>query len=329
MKRNVLNILLFISICCLFNSCLKDKGFENHEYGINDPDESENGVGFPWAYNPEPRLLSVDAVTTSQTLEAPTILLLTGDPAPTDLHVNLVANPSLVAAYNADPANANKQMSTFPAGAYTIPNLKVTIPAGKRVGVLKITIPTTTGLSFSDIYGLGFTIQSVDEAGYKLAENLKNVIIGINVANQYAGSYRVTGYFFHPSSPRAIDDHKELTTKSATGCIAPHSDLYGSNYYFEFDVAQNNTLTNYMARGATPPPPSSGFMTTDIPNPGSLNPYPSGGDQFPGAGEWKHSKYNNTYDVTNRTFLMHYGYGVGSTSQSGYTRQVYEKWVKE
>ena len=326
MKKLFLSTMLLAAMGLGFTGCLKDEGFDNNEYGINDPDDSPGGVGFPWAYSAAPTLLSVNAITTPQTVEAPTILLLEGNPAPTDLHVNLVANQALVTAYNA--AN-NTNYLNFPAGAYNIPSLKVTIPAGSRMGVLNVNIPTTNGLSFSDIYGLGFTIQSVDEPGYTIAENLKNVIIGINVANQYAGEYEVHGYFFHPTGPRPISDHKDLGTKSATACIAPHSDLYPQNYYFDFEVSPTNTLTNYAARGATPPPPASGFFTADVPNPAGINPYPATGSDKPGSGEWVHSKYNNTYNPSTKTFLMHYGYGVGSSSQAGWTRQAYEEWVKE
>jgi hypothetical protein len=326
MKKIFLSTMLLAALGLGFTGCLKDKGFDDNEFGINDPDDSPAGVGFPWAYSTAPRLLSVGAVTTLQTVQAPTLLLLDGEPAPQDLHINLVANQALVTAYNA--LNGTNYIN-FPTGAFAIPSMKVTIPKGSRVGVLNINIPTTNGLSFSDIYGLGFTIQSVDEPGYTIADNLKNVIIGINVANQYAGEYKTDGYFFHPSSPRALDDHKDLGTKSATACIAPHSDLYPQNYYFDFEVSGTNTLTNYASRGATPAPPASGFFTTDVPNPGGLNPYPATGAEKPGSGEWKHTKYNNTYNPSTKTFYMHYGYGSGSSSQSDWTRQAYEVWVKE
>ncbi|HEX8314121.1 MAG TPA: DUF1735 domain-containing protein [Flavisolibacter sp.] len=327
MKKIILNTLFLATLGFTFTGCLKDKGFEKNEYGINDPDDSPEGIGFPWAYNPDPRIISVNPSTSLQTVNAPTVLFLAGDPAPKDIHVNLVANQSLVTDWNANPDNT--PFATFPAGAYNIPGLKVTIPAGSRLGVLNINVPTTNGLSFSDIYGLGFTIASVDEPGYIIAENLKNIIVGINVANQYAGSYRVTGFFFHPTAQRAIDDVKDLGTVSATGCRAPHSDLYTQNYFFDFDVSPTNTLINYTPRGATPPVPASGFMTADVSTPGGISPYPAAGSDKPGQGEWIHSKYNNTYDPVAETFWMHYGYGAGSNSQTGWTRQVYEKWVKE
>jgi hypothetical protein len=322
MKKIMISSAL-LAATFIFGGCLKDKGFDNHEYGINRPQSSPAGIGFPWATASDVQITSVEVKTSAQTVAIPTITLMADQPAPQDLHVNLTANQALVAAYNADPAHT--PLATFPAGAYSISSLKVTIPKGERMGALNITIPTTTGLSFSSIYGLGFTISSVDEAGYKIADNMKNVVVGINVANQYAGTYNTSGYFMHPTGPRALNDIKDLGTKSAVGCIAPLADLYGQNYYFDFDVSPTNTLTNWAGRGACPAAPGSGFFTADVPNPAGISPYPASGPT-PGSAPWVHSTYNNTYVPATKTFWMHYGYN--GTAQN-WTRQAYEKWVKK
>jgi len=325
MKKIIISSAL-LAATFIFSGCLKDKRFENDEYGINNPANSPAAVGFPWAYSADVNITSVEVKTTPQVIETPTVVITTDQPATQDIHINLTANQALVAAHNV--AHPSDPLATFPAGAYSIPSLKVTIPKGSRMGALKITIPTTNGLSFSDIYGLGFTIASVDEPGIQIAQNLKNVVIGINVANQYAGSYDTDGYLFHPSAPRALKDIKDLGTVSAVGCRAGLGDLYSANYYFDFEVTAANELTNWVPRGATPPVPSSGFFTTDVPNPGGINPFPATGPK-PGTAPWLHSTYNNRYIPATKTFMMHYGYGVGSSSQAGWTRQVYERWVKK
>lgn len=46
MKRIKSLSLLLVAIAIAGTGCLKDKGFDNHEYGINDPDGSPAGVGF-------------------------------------------------------------------------------------------------------------------------------------------------------------------------------------------------------------------------------------------------------------------------------------------
>lgn len=318
MKKIIFSSLILLSISAGFVGCVKDTGFDNQQYGIKDPAGQPVGISFPWASTSEPTLISINPSTTAQTVEAPTVNLEADQPAPTDLHVNLVAKPSLVAAYNA--ANGTNWLA-MPATNYTIPSLKVTIKKGERLSALKITVSTTTGLSFSDIYGFGFSIASIDEAGYTIPSNLKDVLIGINVANAYAATYKVTGYFFHPSAPRAINMYKDITTVSATRSRTELGDLGGAGYIFEFDVS-GTSLTNWGAVSATPSGTQSGFMTADNPG-GTVYASP-----VPGTSGWVSTTYNNTYNGSN-TFYMHYGYAAGGNGQNTYTRQVYEKFVRQ
>jgi hypothetical protein len=315
-------LLAAAAICMVagFTGCLKDKGYDNQEYGVQI--SAQKGISFPGAVFADPELISVQVSTSLQTVSAPLLSLESEDVAPQDLHVNLVANPTLVANYN---ASSGSNWLAMPAANYNIPSMKVTIAKGQKVSTLKINIVTTAGLDFSSIYGFGFSIGSIDEAGYTIASNMKNVVIGINVANAYSGEYHVTGYFFHPtaSSCRPIEDDKVLGTVSAVGCRAPHSDLYGSNYFFDFDVSSTNALINYVARGATPNGAQSGFMTLD--NPAGIA---YGVTPGPGTTPFVHASYNNIYEPGSKTFLMHYGYHVGGSGQATYSRQVYEKWVK-
>ncbi|MBL7748997.1 MAG: hypothetical protein JNM19_16275, partial [Chitinophagaceae bacterium] len=51
MKRIINVAVLFAMMIVVFSGCLKDKGFDNYEYGINDPDTQPPGVGFPKAAN--------------------------------------------------------------------------------------------------------------------------------------------------------------------------------------------------------------------------------------------------------------------------------------
>ena len=46
MKKISITLALFTAMAFAFTGCLKDKGFENGEYGINDPDTQPPGVGF-------------------------------------------------------------------------------------------------------------------------------------------------------------------------------------------------------------------------------------------------------------------------------------------
>jgi len=236
------------------------------------------------------------------------------------LTVKLQLNPQLIADY--DSAN-NAAFIELPAGSYTLLDdiNNITFPAGEAVKEIKISV-TQSMLDLSQAYALGVTLT--DAGGGAVNTTLSNAVYSIGVKNPYEAYYKTTGFVFHPSSPRALDDTKYLVTIGATKCLAPLADLYGSGYYFQLDVDASNALINWDATPVTPP--SSGFMTAD--NPGAVD-YGAAAPEVPGTAPWVQSTYNNTYDPATKTFWMHYGYGGGSTSQNGFTRQFYEKWVRQ
>jgi hypothetical protein len=131
------------------------------------------------------------------------------------------------------------------------------------------------------------------------------------------GIYQKTGYFFHPSSSRALNTSTQITKITGNTYELSLGDLGGFSYRFTVDASNN--LTNWVAVGSTPAAPSSGFMTLD--NPGGFANYPLSTSGF------IHSTYNNRYDPVTKTFYLHYGYTTGSTSQNQYNRQIYEKYV--
>ena len=135
-------------------------------------------------------------------------------------------------------------------------------------------------------------------------------------ATAQEGDYLFSGYFFHPTSSRAISGEKIVVKINDSTYQTAIGDLYGSGYLFNFQIDANNKLVNWHAVGTTPLEPASGFMTVD--NPGNFSYYPDTTQGFTS------DVYNNTYDPATRTFYFHYGYGVNSTGQSGYSRQIYE-----
>jgi hypothetical protein len=233
-----------------------------------------------------------------------------------DIHVTLVENDALVSAY--DTANGTDYVP--PAGLFTIVNNGgvVIIPKGSRTGYLQIKLVPSTLIGGA--YALGFTISSVSEKGFIISGNLNNGIVAIVAKNEWDADYQVTGWFFHPSVGRAINQVKHLSTISGTGLQGGAGDL---GTPFTFDVI-NNQLQNWASGGFT----SSGFMTLD--NPGGTDySSPSNGGNVPGDANFNSTIYNNTYNPATKTFYMHYGYVNGaSADQTGYTRQVYEKWVR-
>jgi hypothetical protein len=310
--RKISSILvLSATLLVAGTGCLKDKGFEDQKYGIQVSET--RGVALIQAAK-SPLSVGVERVSAAQTIAGPVVTVEQPEKASSDVKVKLELDNALVTAEGLTP---------LPAGSFTISTLDPVVKAGTTISEdVKVTFADVkTALDPSVKYGIGFKIAQADQ-GYQIAKNLKEVVIAVVVNNPYAGTYTVTGYFFHPTGPRAIDDVKTLSTVSPTIVRAQHSDLY-DDYLFDFSVEDGtNKLINYVPRGLTPSGAQSGFMSMDVPF-ATTAPTP------PGVAPWVHSTYNNTYDPATKTFWMHYGYGSGASSQGGYTRQVYEKWVRK
>jgi hypothetical protein len=147
-------------------------------------------------------------------------------------------------------------------------------------------------------------------SGATIATNLSVIVLPIKLRNPYEGTYNVTGYFVHPSSPRAINQPKALSTISAIRSEGGLGDLGSS---FRFDVDPSNNLVNWAPTNGTNP--ASGFIN------GVDN--ATGDPNYPGP-PYVHTTYNNTYDPVAHTFWMHYGY---NGSNPAYSREIYEEWV--
>jgi hypothetical protein len=319
--KKVFLTMFAASAIILGTGCLKDKGYDDNKYGLNGIDNSPKTIGIPEA-SIKVNIRSVIPTTTPATVQMVQVNLNSNLAAPEDLHVNLVANPTLVANYNADPANTPK-LVVLPLALYTSSPLKVTIPKGTNIGALVFTIPNPSLLNITLNYGFGYSIASIDEPGYTIADNQKDILCILNVKNEWDAKYDVTGYFFHPTAPRALNLEKRLGTGGPITCTAAVGDLGPQGFTMNFNVV-TNTCTAWASTGSTPASPaSSGFFTAD--NPGGIAYAPIA----PGTGQWLQSTYNNTYNPTTKTFRMHYGYGAGSSSPAGWSRNVYEKWVRQ
>lgn len=230
------------------------------------------------------------------------------------IEVTFKEDPAAIAAYNTTFGSDWEAMNT---AAYSIPTLKVTIPAGEQEAYIPVKVfPDKVDLSKFNM--LAFTMT--DASGEVVASNYQTILVPLLIKNEYEGDYDVTGYFFHPTGPRGIHADKYFYTVNANRVEGQLGDLAG--WYIDFDI-NGTALSGYAAAGATPAAPSSGFMTAD--NPGGIA-YP--GPDLPGVAPWLQASYNNVYDPATKTFSLHYGYAVGSTGQNGYTRNMYEKWVK-
>ena len=300
MKKIKLITLGLAAMVIAGTGCLKDKGFDDNQYGINDPDASPAGVGFNLGqkfFNNTGLVLSDQP----QNVDSAVVLisLLSGNPAASDISVQVSKDPSIVADYNT--ANGTSIIELDPA-LYTL-NTNVIIPAGARNASITISVPNTTTLDPNLSYGLGLKITGADP-GYIVASNESKILLAIAIKNQYDGDYLANGYVYHPTVPRPIVDlEKPMSTINATTVEMDLGDLGGANYRANFSVDPiTNLVTITIAAGAAGGVYyqfNSGLPTTP--------PGPAYTPQWAGSAEC-----NNTYDPTTQTFKVRYGY-IGGT----------------
>lgn len=195
MKKIIVSSVFIAALAFGLTGCLKDKGFENNEYGINDPDTQPPGVGFPFGSRAK-NDVGVDVSGTAQSINGLVYVNLeAGNPAPSDIEVTLSNNTTaLVNAYNT--ANGTS-IQPMPTALWSVAS-SLTIPSGARNNEVPLVISSTLSLDPNVQYGIGITITAVN-GNYKIAENLKNLFIVVGVKNQYDGKYTMKGQFYHPS----------------------------------------------------------------------------------------------------------------------------------
>jgi len=103
-------------------------------------------------------------------------------------------------------AKANKD--TLDDGSYNYKDYKpfpsvqlldpeITIPAGSRVGVVRIKVARADTVKMSGNYMVGLTITEAP-AGVVIARNMKSILLALPIANQYEADYLSEGIRNHP-----------------------------------------------------------------------------------------------------------------------------------
>ncbi len=191
--KKLFKIASLLSVSALILSgCLKDKGFDNNEYGINLTDGSPAAVAFADGA----KAIASGAITADPTPQTVSYVInYTGaTPPATDIVVSLTLSNAVIAAYNTANGTA---IAPFPAGSVQIPT-SVTILAGERFATLDVVIPNATVLNPNIQYGFGATITGVT-GGVKIASNKKSIFGALNIKNKYDGRYKLSG--IHNRSP--------------------------------------------------------------------------------------------------------------------------------
>lgn len=190
MKKISFVLLTFLVI--FGTGCLKDKGFDNQEYGINNPGSTAAGVGFNGAYT---RGIGLDVTGDAQLLDATfsTIGYYAATPPSSDMHLTIATDPTLVDDYNT--ANGTSIVVLDPS-AYTLDENFV-LPAGSQYATLPISINSTLELDLNTTYAIGLRIIDVDN-GAQVASNMGKRLLIFNIKNRYDGAYELTFSNYHP-----------------------------------------------------------------------------------------------------------------------------------
>ncbi len=321
----IIKIISSVLFVAMLTACVKstDNNFVNSG-GAGSPNvvsfQNISGTG-PYGYSLSTKVnQTIGAVASSTpTTFAITVQLTSTDGSYPSTSVTINNTPAVLTQFNTDNATS---YSVLPDSTFSWVNKTATVDPATHIATFTFSL-SSGKVDLTQAYALGISILSVSNSGVSIPANTSTKVLVVKIKNPYDGSYTVNGYFFHPSSPRAITAKtKSIYTISGVRSTTDLGDLGSSSYQFNFDVdPASKSLTNWAEAGATPAVPASGFMTLD--NPAKIPTYPGTTTGFVAK------TYNNTYDVAKSIFWMHYGYGVGTTSQNAFTRQVYEKWERQ
>jgi hypothetical protein len=305
MKKIILASFLSAAMGFVLVGCLKDKGFENHEYGINDPDTQPIGVG--WNYGNKANAVGLDVSPNNQAITGLLILkAFSGTPAPSDINVTVTDNSvALIGAYNA--ANGTN-VQILPSSIWSLSPANGVILQGDYLSEMVLNVSNTTGLDANTTYGLGLTISAVD-GNFKIADNLKNLVMIFSVKNQYDGKYTLRGSFYHPSASPGYGSYVTTVEMHTTGPnslnmfwplagVYCHPILNGGSFTYFLDQEAGYTITGNAVSVANVSP--TGSIVYDL------------GDN-----------YNTRYDAATKTIYVQFGYnhGAGGAFVAASTRE--------
>lgn len=311
--KNIIKLSTLVIFSLMLASCLKDTPITDYTEEAIKPIVLIPNGNFPSVQKANP--LAFDFKSEGQDIKV-FVRVSYVKPLDKDVTVTIAKDPTIITDYNTLNATSFIELAS---NAYQMPSsLTITIPAGQLEAFATIKVfADKVDLSKNNM--LAFKI--VDAGDQPVASNFQKIVFPILVKNSFEANYKVTGYFFHPSAPRGVNATKYMSTISSNIVQGQVGDLGGWN--FQVTIEPSGTISGWVPTDATlanAGGPASGLMTTD--NPAGLTTYP-------GPGGFVHSTYNNTYNKDTKTFLLHYGYGGGSTSPAGWTRQIYERWVRQ
>lgn len=214
-----------------------------------------------------------------------------------DVTVTIGADPAAIDKYNATQSNPADQYQLLPAAAYSFSTTTVTIPAGSIYSnTFKITFdPAEIDPALNLMIPVAITSISGAPSNIVAAPSTSVAYFHL-IGNPLAGTYDATGWVYHPSLPRAVDEVKVLAPVSSTQLLCDFGDLGYAGYVGLFEVGADNHVTISAAPGAAGAPYTQFDDGLPPDNPGYSPSWPNS------------NECNNTYDPATKTFKVRYGY---------------------
>lgn len=213
-----ITILSLLIVLIVHTGCLKDSGFENQEYGIQNPGStSSKGVGFNLdaaaSYVQTFSVLSDYSLPQESDSSMTTVGLFSSNVAQNDIRVRVVYDESVLTPEDSALVLLNRSLYDFGTG-------DIVIKAGERNASFSIKLMNTVSLSLDTIYAIPLRIVSVDDPSVTIASNLDKMLVKVVLKNKYDGLYYLNFTNYHPSfNPDylGLDSVKvELRTTSAS-----------------------------------------------------------------------------------------------------------------
>lgn len=181
MKKLLVASLSVIVLSILGTGCVKDKDFEDQQYGTQV--SASRAVTFPQSRSSVEIRTGVVSSVSALIIQGPWIALESPNTESSDTHINLEINDALVTGYT----GPGSPLTVLPTSEYSF-DLARTIVAGQRFDSILINFPHSGNLDPNTTYGIGLRIVSADN-GFQVAENMRELLLIFNVKNKYDGVY--------------------------------------------------------------------------------------------------------------------------------------------
>lgn len=230
MRNKIFKILSLLAVIFIISSCLKDDIGEDWTADLS-------GKMYAEVWNAGFQALALQPVPDPVTFKF-LVNIATDQPPTQDITVTLEINPDAITKYNALKGTDYKLYPYI-----EILDKTLTIAAGTRNAYAHVKVWNANTLNACDNYMAPITITSAT-GGVVPADPLNqgSRLMALPISNPYAGDYKVTGTFNHPTAGiRQINEVKTLSTVNCSTVETSIGDLGGSGLFIK--VNPDNSVT--------------------------------------------------------------------------------------